>query len=204
MLLNRNASNSLLNIESINSRIMVATFNGNPKITVILCYSQTNVPTEEDATNFYTELMYVIDEVPKHHVLIIGGDMNAKIGKREAVVSSFHENTNRNGQLLLDLMKECNLVNISTSFSKNYGKLWALIYPNGNRAQLDHILINRKWQNSAMNSEVYNILNSDHRPCSVKLRLCLRANKKHKTYKLNHNWALLSNDENVSSLYCWS
>jgi len=150
MLLNRNASNSLLNIESINSRIMVATFNGNPKITVILCYSQTNVPTEEDATNFYTELMYVIDEVPKHHVLIIGGDMNAKIGKREAVVSSFHENTNRNGQLLLDLMKECNLVNISTSFSKNYGKLWALIYPNGNRAQLDHILINRKWQTALL------------------------------------------------------
>lgn len=204
MLLSRKAANSLLKIESINSRIMIATFDGNPKLTLISCYSPTNVSIEEDALTFYTELMSVVHHVPKHNVLVIGGDMNAKIDNDVARVNSFHNSSNRNGEFMLDLMKECDLTNLTTSFCKRKGKLWTHKYPNGIKAQLDHMLINRKWQNSITNCETYNTyhsLGSDHRPCSIKLRLCLRANRNAKSKKIYHNWSLLTNDENVKEAY---
>ena len=40
---------SLLNVESISSRIMIATFNGNPKAAVVSCYSSTSISEEEKA-----------------------------------------------------------------------------------------------------------------------------------------------------------
>ena len=130
--------------------------------------------------------------------------MNAKIGENDATASSFHETTNRNGRFLLDLMDGCNLTNLSTSFQKKKGKLWTFQYPNGQKGQIDHILINKKWGNSAMNCEAYNTyhcLNSDHRPCSAKLRLCLRANKKHASTSTNYDWGLLMNDQTVKHAY---
>ena len=42
-------------------------------------------------------------------------------------------------------------------FTKRKGKLWTFTYPNGVRAQLDHIMINKKWRNSALNCEAYGI-----------------------------------------------
>ena len=51
---------------------MIATFNRNPKCTVISTYSPTNV-TSEDTIQSYT----LIHQVPKHNVLLLCGDMNA-------------------------------------------------------------------------------------------------------------------------------
>ena len=62
---------------------MIATFNGNPQTTVVCCYSPTNSSDEEEVKSFYTELSSLICEVPKHNVLIIGGDFNAQLGPAE-------------------------------------------------------------------------------------------------------------------------
>ena len=102
---------------------MVATFHGNPKLTSISCYSPTNASTEEDAITFYIELISIIYQVPKHHVLVVGGDMNAKLGKGDVVRNGYHDVTNRNGQFMLDLIKECNLLNISASFCEKRRKV---------------------------------------------------------------------------------
>ena len=37
---------TLLNVEHISTRIMVATFSGNPKTTIVACYSPTDVSEE--------------------------------------------------------------------------------------------------------------------------------------------------------------
>ena len=78
MLLGQKATSSLLKIESISPRIMIATFNGNTKLTLISCYSPTNVSEEKDTLTLYTEVMSVVQYVPKHSVLVIGGDMQNK------------------------------------------------------------------------------------------------------------------------------
>ena len=59
--------------------MMAATFNGNPRATIVSCYSPTNVSKE-------TKL---VRSIPKHNLLVIGGDMNAQIGKTETTNTAF-------------------------------------------------------------------------------------------------------------------
>ena len=60
--------------------MIIATFNGNPHTTVVSCYSPTNVCEETDVIEFYGHLDSLVRSVPKHNVLVVGGDMNAHIG----------------------------------------------------------------------------------------------------------------------------
>ena len=115
MLISPKAFQSLVNVESISPRIMVVTFSENPKTT---CYGSTNCSDKLEIKNFYHQLTDSIKIIPKHNVLIIGGDMNAKIDNNKCVGNSYHNFTNRNGEYLLDLTIDCGLVNISTVSNK--------------------------------------------------------------------------------------
>ena len=58
MLIRPPSLESLKSIEKIQSRMMVAAFNGNPSATIISCYSPTNVSEETDRIAFYNVLSY--------------------------------------------------------------------------------------------------------------------------------------------------
>ena len=107
-------SKSVCAVEKINSCIIIATFNGKPPATVISCYSPTNSADEELAIEFYNNLSRLIRDIPKHSVKIIGGDLNAQIGKPDCKGLHFHEKTKRNDKLLTDLVKECDLITLSS------------------------------------------------------------------------------------------
>ena len=81
MLIGPRALKTLNSIERIQPRMMAATFNGNPKATIISCYSPTNVREETELVTFYEELSSLVRSIPKHNRLVIGGNMNAQIGK---------------------------------------------------------------------------------------------------------------------------
>ena len=83
MLIGPRALKTLNSIEKIQPRMMAATFNGNPRATIISCYSPTNVSEETELVTFYDELSSLVHSIPKHNMLVIGGDMNAQIGKTE-------------------------------------------------------------------------------------------------------------------------
>ena len=70
--------------------MMIATFNGNPSATIISCYSPTNVSEKTDLIAFYNELSSLVRSIPKLNVLVIGGDMNAQIGKNVNHKFSLH------------------------------------------------------------------------------------------------------------------
>ena len=76
ILIGLRALKSLNSIERIQTRMMVATFNGNLIATIISCYSPTNVSEETELVAFYDELSSLVHNIPKL-VLLIGGDMNA-------------------------------------------------------------------------------------------------------------------------------
>ena len=82
ILIGPRALKSLNSIERIQRRMMVATFNGNPRATIISCYSPTNVSEETELITFYDELSSQVRSIPKHIVPVNGGDMNAQIGKK--------------------------------------------------------------------------------------------------------------------------
>ena len=124
ILLGPRALKSQNRIERIQPRMMVATFNGNPRTSVISCYSPINVSEETELIAFYNELSSLVHSIPKNNVLVICGDMNAQIGKNGNHKFSQHNLSNRNGQHLTDYTIENWLTCLNTSSKnerENYG-----------------------------------------------------------------------------------
>ena len=204
MLLSSSAYNALGSVEKISPRIMVATFNGNPQTTVICCYSPTNVSDVTEVEKFYTDLSSVTRQLPKHNILIIGGDFNAHLGQHDGFKHAYHPTTNRNGVMLKDFLSENKLLCLNTKFQRRPGQLWTHDSPNGTKAQLDYIIINKKWQNSAKNCRAFNsfiTVGSDHRIVTAKVRLTLRANKKKSASTTRHDWTYLKHDNEISKQF---
>ena len=155
---------TLNSIERIQSRMMAATFNGKPRATIISCYSPTNVSEETELVTFYNELSSQVRSIPKHKMLVVGGDMNAQIGNYK---NSLHNTSSRNGHLT-DFMIENRLTCLNTNYQKREGKLWTYTYANYSKAQIDYVFINKKWKNSTM---IYEAYSSDHRRVTAKIRL---------------------------------
>ena len=116
---------------------MVATFNGNLRATIISCYSPTNVSQETDLIAFYKELSFLVRSILKHNVLVIDGDMNAKIGKNVNNKFSLHNSSNSNGEHQTDFTLTC----LNTKFQKRKGKLWTYIYTNNTLVRIDYIFM---------------------------------------------------------------
>ena len=72
-LLSRRAMNSFTNVEKINERIAILTLEGNPRTTIINCYSPTNVSSETEIENIYQSLSDTITQIPAHNMVIKGG-----------------------------------------------------------------------------------------------------------------------------------
>ena len=137
MLIGPQALKPLNSIEKIQP--MVATFNGNPSTTIISCYSPTNVSEQTDLIALYNELFYPVRSIPKHNVIIIGGDMNPQIGKNVSNKFRLHNSSNRNGEHLMDFTQENRLTYLNTKyfilFQKRKGKLWIYIYANNAKSR---------------------------------------------------------------------
>ena len=184
------------NIVGIQPRMMVATFNGNPRATNITCNSPTNVREETELVAFYDEQSSLVRSIPKHNVLVIDGDRNAQIGKNGNNKYSLQNTSNRNEQHRTDFMIENRLICLNTNFQKREGKLWTYTYANNNKAQIDYVFINKKWENSVMNCEAYSSfkgVSSDHRIVTAKIPLNLRRNSTRAATTKHYDWALLNN-----------
>ena len=198
LLIGPRALKTLNSVEKIQPRMMAATFNGNPRATIISCYSPTNVREENELVTFDDELSSLVRSIPKHNMLVIGGDMNAQIGKNGNNKYSLHNTSNRNGQHLTDFMIENRLACLNTNYQKREGKLWTYTYANNTKAQIDYVLINKKWKNSALNCEAYSSfegVSTDHRIVTAKIRLSLRKNDKRTATTKHYDWALLNNKD---------
>ena len=124
--------------------------------------------------------------------------MNAQIGKNGNNKYSLHNKSNGNGQHLTDFMIENRLACLNTNYQKREGKLWTYTYANNTKAQIDYVLINKKWKNSALNCEAYSSfegVSTDHRIVTAKIRLSLRKNAKRTATTKYYDWALLNNKD---------
>ena len=196
MLIEPRALKTLNSIERIKPRMMAEMFNGNPRATIISCHSPTNVSEETELVTFYDELFSLVCSIPKHNVLVIGGDMNAQIGKNRNNRYSLHNTSNRNGQHLTEFMMENRLTCLNINYQKREGKVWTYTYANNSKAQIDYILINKKWKNSAMNCEAYSSfegVSSDHRIVTAKIRQSLRKNTTRTVTAKHYDWVLINN-----------
>ena len=173
------ALKSFNSTEKIQPRMMVATFNGNPSAIIVSCFNPINVSEETELIAFYDELSSLVLIMPKRNILVIGGDMNAQIGKNVNHKFGLNNSSNRNEQHLTDFTIENRLTGLNTNFQKREGKLWTNTYANNTQAQIDYIFINQKWNNSALNCGAFSSfegVSSDHWIVTAKIRLSLRKN----------------------------
>ena len=88
----------------------------------ILQNSPTNSSEDEVINKFYDELRRAIETILHYNILIIIGYFNAKIGKDDGNVT-YHQETNKNGVLLIDIIDEKQLVITNTCFQKKLNTL---------------------------------------------------------------------------------
>ena len=185
---------TLLEWEPVNDRMIRARFNSKYyKLSNIQCYAPTNDADEETKDNFYEQLQMVVSKVPRHDMLLIMGDLNAKVG---ADNTEFEKSMGKHGcgtrndneERLIDFCLNNNQVIGGTLFPhKDIHKLtWKS--PDGRTTnQIDHIIINNKWRRSLFDVKVYRgaDVNSDHYLSKAAIKLKLR--RKPKQQEISRN-----------------
>ena len=159
---------------------------------------------------FYGDLSQFILSVPLHNFLVVVGDFNARIGFDSHMTSAaavgryaYHDTTNVNGQKLAEL---CEVANLFSALHKQPHKrchMWTWQHPNGAKAQLDHVLMRRRWINSLRNCRAYSSIeiDSDHRIVSATTKISLRVGGKKRSSGGVPNFETLANDNGARQEY---
>jgi exonuclease III len=90
-------------------------------VIVLNAYAPMEEKGDDSKDSFYEELEGVFDHFPKHHVKILLGDFNAKVGREDTFKpttgdESLHQYSNDNGVRVVNFTTSKNLVVKSTMF----------------------------------------------------------------------------------------
>ncbi|XP_068738899.1 craniofacial development protein 2-like [Montipora capricornis] len=81
LMISQEAQRSLMEWMHVSSRVISARFYSRfKKITIIQAYAPTNDATPEEKDDFYHQLQTTTDRCNKNDIVIVMGDMNAKVG----------------------------------------------------------------------------------------------------------------------------
>ena len=168
-------------------------------MTVIQIYSPTNEASDEDKDTFYELLQKEIDATPRHDLLIILGDANAKVGSDntgwEGTMGNEELGTmNNNGLRFASLCAENSLVICGTCFKHKDIYKYTWTSPNGyDRNQIDHVAIRRRFRRSLLDVRAQRGADtaSDHHLVRCKIRLKLARNRKKQVSRIIYDTAKL-------------
>ena len=72
---------ALLNWQPVSDRIISARFSSKVRnITIIQCYAPTELADDNEKDEFYSRLNAVYGSTPRGDIVIVMGDLNAKVG----------------------------------------------------------------------------------------------------------------------------
>ncbi|XP_008483671.1 craniofacial development protein 2-like [Diaphorina citri] len=129
-------------------RIMsVQLLSQNTETTFIACYAPTLNTDVHLIDSFYQELNQIVDKIPKKHGVILAGDFNARVGKRQNLMEDAlgpHGTglRNENGLRLINFCSQLNLHITNTWFQQKdkYKTTWQ--HPRTKQwHQIDHIIV---------------------------------------------------------------
>lgn len=144
MMLRNKVAVSLISYSPVNDRIITARFNScHIRTTTVQVYAPKN-----DAKDvFHEQLQTTTDKIPKHNIVLLMEDWNAKVGdqkdsKEGSVVCHhrLHRERSENGEFFVELCPNNNLVITTTLFSHKdiHKHLW--VSPDTpTRNQIDHV-----------------------------------------------------------------
>jgi hypothetical protein len=162
-LVKKEMEKNILGFEPYNEQICKLRIKGKYHKLSLLC---VQAPTEDSDNTvkeqFYEELQKIQNHIPKHDVIILLGDMNAKIGLEDAYSSvrrkySLYTELNSNGELICEYAAANNMYIMTSKFkhTKIHKVTW--VAPERNTCnQIDDLLVNQN--KSSMIQGVRNLL----------------------------------------------
>lgn len=183
IILKKGVEKCLMEWKPINNRLIKVRLRGKQvNMSIIQCYAPTNDADDEEKDNFYELLQKEVDSLPRYDLVIVIGDLNAKVGKD----NTFYTRTmgkhgcgvmNENGERLADFCTMNNLVIGGTLFPHPDIHKLTWCSPNGrDRNQIDHLLVNGRWRRSLQDVIVRRgaDVGSDHHLVVATIKLKLR------------------------------
>ena len=165
---------NLLSHKCINERLMSARFqSAYINLSIIVCYTPTNDAEMEEKNSFYDQLQDEINATPKHDLIMVIGDLNAKVGSDNLawkMTMGKHGvgNKNENGVRLLEFCTTNDLIIGGTLFEHQEKHKTTWHAKNKNKKcysnQIDHIMISGRWRRSLADVRAFRgaTIGSDH------------------------------------------
>ena len=152
------------------------------KLTIVQAYAPTNNAGEAEKEEFYEQLQDVLQRIPRHDMVMLIGDFNAKVGsdnaRREACMGRQGLGVmNENGQLFADLCMDSELVIGGTLFRHKPAHTYTWASPDGvTFNQIDHVAVSRRWVSSLQDVRAFHGADcgSDHNLVIAKVKLSLK------------------------------
>ena len=168
---------------------------GHPlNISIIQVYAPTAECDEEEINQFYNMVEMAKEHCKSQEVVIIMGDLNAKVGEgKHSDVVGMHGlgEKNERGQKWIDWCAANNQIITNTWFKQHPRRKWTWKSPGGQfRSQIDYIAIGKRFRNAVQYSKTYPGAEcaSDHNPVVCKLAIRLRKLKSsHKSPQLHYS-----------------
>jgi hypothetical protein len=159
---------NIMSFTPINEKICTIRHKGKfHNVILINVHAPTEEKTEEEKDKFCDDLQRTYETVPKHVIVLILGDLNAKIGKEKAYENvtgkhTLHEVSNQTGELVCNFAIENNMTVMSTQFQHKTIHKGTWTSPNFTTVnQIDHVLINTTKKRTAQNIRTLRGLNRD-------------------------------------------
>ena len=188
IVMTRYASRCLESWSPVSDRIITARFHSKYiKTTIVQVYAPTNEAEDEAKETFYDQLQKVLDAVPRHDMLLVMGDWNAKVGVRqegESGIVGKHGlicERNDNGDRFVSFCAWNNLAITSTMFPHKDVHKYTWTSPDGQyRNQIDHVAIRSRFKRSVQDTRAHRgaDVGSDHNLVITKAQLRLNSTSK--------------------------
>ncbi|PZC84076.1 hypothetical protein B5X24_HaOG205798 [Helicoverpa armigera] len=181
---------SVMEYEPISDRIIRIKLKATPvNFNLIQVYAPTSTARDDEIESFYKELESTIGKIANRELLIILGDLNAKVGSDAHQLSHCAGKfglgqRNERGDRLIQFAADNGLVISNTFFEHHRRRLYTWISPDGkHRNQIDYILVGSRWKTSIKNAHTLPGADcgSDHQLLMSKVQLKLRAVRKSET-----------------------
>ena len=162
LILSKAMKKSLIEWTAVSERIITARLNTRlRKLTIVQCYATTNVAAYEEKVAFYGLLESTLHHIKQSDIVILLGDLNAKIVADNSGVKNVMGRhgmgiRNKNGEKFIDLCMNYNLVIGGSLFPHKDIHKVTWVAPNQRTFnQIDHIAISKKWRRSLLDVRSY-------------------------------------------------
>ena len=201
MIISKKYTKAVMGFLPISSRVMVVKIEGKPfNLAIIQAYAPTAEHPDEDIEKFYEDMEKACQQVASTDIMVVMGDMNAKIGRGsvERYVGEFGlGDRNDRGDRLLEFVVEKDLYVANTHFQQPERRLYTWKSPGDiYRNQIDYIMVRRRFSNSVKDCRTYPgaDINSDHCLLVSKMNFRLKKIEKRKI-KEQYDMNMLKQEE---------